>query len=806
MALPIYESRNIAFAEAPSLTPVDLQETMKSNLRLNQFLNFASEVSGKFASEYAQEQAVKTMIANPITKDRIDASLASGTDPLEGYATGGLDYNAALKKAAGQQTSGILQNQIITHYSNVLERADKGQITNNDELLTELEAPITAQIDLMSQIDPDLAFSHGNTVTNLATNAYQKGLGIFKAKNEQEAQMNAYQSMEYHTNTLYDFLENNPTATNQQLKDYINATISNVDRTALGFSSDRAILKEKFTEQMNTVKKQFLARKIAEEFQGQDELEVINALKKNKSIYSEHYKDIPALEKAKFESLIAGELNQYKARNAELKREVADRIDRIQIAQTERKQPGIDDYAFVKKHATLDPRFADALKQIDQNNELIVDIQHKSLDQIKIDAQNASNAVANSTPDDPDFYNNIAKRNFLNDHIKRTESALNSDPTQKILTDAGEDETLNFNNMSEVPEQLKRRISSLRIHGPKYNQPRPPLLKEAEVTQITTALNALPASDKIAFMNVLANSVGPEYAYKMFQQIAPKDAKIGHMGQLMLRDPDPQTLQYLTNGMTIVQSQKIHVEKPNEIFASEFQAAYNKHPGMVKAIQESAQAIYAGMLQQEGRPLEDYTPENKENFDEDLYIKALRMASGEVQRLDGAYGGVTAYNGGRISLPRTIKQDDFDVKMQRMNRDDVIRSMVTQVAPGVMIPAFSQMDGKYYVNEYDPQSPTLYKMTEEVMEQPLLEFDYGGIIPQEFSVARLREAQLEMIDETIASFMIDGEYFDTAVNGGEKLMVDLTMLYNLIPTPISSGNPTIFDVGIQQQVRDIKGY
>lgn len=805
MALPIYESRNVAYAEAPSLTATDLQENIKSNLRLNKFLNFASEVSGKYASEFAQEQAVKTMIANPITKDRIDASMASGQDPLAGYLTGGLDYNAALKKAAGQQTSGILQNQFITHYSNVLERADKGEITNNDELLNELEAPITAQINLMSQIDSDLAFSHGNTVTNLATNAYQKGLGIFKAKSEEEAKINAYKAMEYNTNTLYDYLENNPTATKQQIQDYINATIANADKTALGFSKDRNVLKEKLTDQMETVRNEFLTNQIAKEFQGKSVVEVVEALKKNKSIYSEHYKAISALDKPAFENLIEGKLRDYASMNAERKREVVESIANAQKAHDQLKPMSVNDYAFIAANKDLDPALSKAFDSLRQNEKYINQVKSRTFDGNKSRRNELNNMIAKGSADDPNFIKNINERDFLDRYINTTENALNKDSTQKILVDNGVYQSLDFTRMDQLPSQLKDRISSLRIHGPKYNKPLPDLLTDEETTQMITTLNALPASGKIAFMSTVANSVGQEYAYKLFKQIAPKDVKIGHMGQLLLRDPDPQTMQFLTNGMTIVQSQKIYVKKPDALFAEEFKAAYNKHPDMVKAIQESAKAIYAGMLQKEGKPLEEYTPEN-ETFDEDLYKQALRMASGEVKRSDGTYGGVVSYNGGRITLPRTIKQDDFDLKMQRMNRDDVIKAMVTEVTPGVKIPAYSYMNGKYYRNEYDPNAPSLYKMTKEVIEKPLLEFDYGGQRPQEFSIARLREAQLEMIDENTASFMIDGQYFDTALDGGEKLMIDITKLYNILPNVVSGNGTNIFDLGIQQQVLDIKGF
>ena len=37
-------------------------------------------------------------------------------------------------------------------------------------------------------------------------------------------------------------------------------------------------------------------------------------------------------------------------------------------------------------------------------------------------------------------------------------------------------------------------------------------------------------------------------------------------------------------------------------------------------------------------------------------------------------------------------------------------------------------------------------------------------------------------------------------------MIDINMLYNIIPPVLSSGGNTIFDLGIQQQVKDIKGF
>jgi hypothetical protein len=777
MALPIYESGNIKLTDAPSLQYVDIQQQEKTNQRIGQFLQFASEVTGSLATDYAQEQAIKYTIANPITKDRIDASIASGTDPLQGILTGGMDYNAALKKATAQQTAGVLENELHAHFSDVIARVDRNELTNREEILNELQSPIQGQIKFFSQIDPEIASAYGNQATNIATNKYQTALALLNKKAEEKSLI---ESEQYGINASKDFdefLRNNPGASAAAIKEYINASETVAMQNSYKFSSKANELQKNHKAYLDAVKNDFLSEEIAKEFQGQDILSVVDDLRKGKSAYSKHYNGMDPLDKIKFEQQIKNELSLYSSRNAELVRKIKEHMSSATFAHQAGKKMSTEDLTFLSENVSADDGSLQSFQALKQIDGLVDIVNNSSMADIRTQYLSLNKLVQKGTANDKDFVYNVMARDFYKGYLDNSIKQLNADPTEYILATSGELKDIDFASQDTLKEQLQSRLGSLRVNGEKYNISKPPLFTDTESTQLVAMMNALPATGKVQLVNNIVNSVPKEYAYDVFKQIAPKDVKIAHMGQLLLHDANPSTIQFMANGMEALAENDIHIETPDTYFANTFDTAFDKHPGMKQAILESAQAIYTGKLMQQGKALSLYTKEGKQ-FNSDLYKESLMIAAGQNATGDKVMGGVVQYNGKKIALPNTIDQNDFDSRMNNITKANVIEAMVTQVAPNVMIPIVTNVNGKYYKNEYDPLAPNKYTVSDVLVESPLLEFDTGGIIPQEFDLYRLKDAQFEMADETHAIFMTpDGEYFDAAVNGGEKLTIDLNKLY-----------------------------
>lgn len=780
MALPIYQSGNIQLADAPSLQYVDIERDIQTNQRIGKFLEFASEVSGAYATDYAQEQAIKYTIANPITKDRIDAARQSGTDPLDGILSGGMDYNTALKKATAQQTAGVLENELHTHFSDIINKVNRNELTSRDQILNELQAPIQGQIKFFSQIDPELASAYGNQATNLATTKYQTALTLLNKKAEEESLLQADLYQKNASKDFDEWLRNNPGASAAAVAEYISASIAVGMNTSYKFSSNANDLKAAHEEAFNTVRNDYLAEQIAKEFQGKDRLEVVESLRAGKSAYSKHYKDMDPIAKIKFEDTIAAELRLYSSRNAELSRKINEAFADATIAHSAGKKMSATTSKFLADNASAEDgslKKYQTFKVIDG----LVDIVNKSsLADIRTKYETANELVQKGSADDPNFVTNVMTRDFYKNYLNNATAQLSKDPTQYILSMAGEDKQIEFTDITTIDSQFKERLSSLRVNSVKYGIEKAPLLTDAETSQLVTTINGLPATGKIQMINALSKSVPQEYAYDLFKQISPKDVKVGHLGQLLIRNVNPDTIQLMANGMEIININDVYVATPDTHFASKFGTAYDNHPEMKKAITESAKAIYAGLLQKENKPLAGYTKETHA-FDADLYLEALDRASGANTTGSRTMGGIVEYNGSSIAIPNNIDQREFDVRMNQATKTNIIDAMVMQVKPNVFIPVVSKVDGKYYKNEYDATSPNKYRVTNQLVDKPLMEYDVGGIIPHEFSLARIKDAQLQMVDEKHAMFRTtDGEYFDAAVNGGEKLTIDLAKLYDIV--------------------------
>lgn len=793
MALPIYESGNIKLTDAPSLQYVDIQQQEKTNQRIGQFLQFASEVTGSLATDYAQEQAIKYTIANPITKDRIDASIASGTDPLQGILTGGMDYNAALKKATAQQTAGVLENELHAHFSDVIARVDRNELTNREEILNELQSPIQGQIKFFSQIDPEIASAYGNQATNIATNKYQTALALLNKKAEEKSLI---ESEQYGINASKDFdefLRNNPGASAAAIKEYINASETVAMQNSYKFSTKPNELLEFHKKRLKIVKDNYLSEQIAKEFQGKDILEVVDSLRNNKSMYSKHYKEMDPVEQIDFENLLKTDLNLYKADNAAQNQQLA-RDLRIaeayvnemadiptEIVDRINSNIDVDSVQYINWQALLDTN---------ENLQTFKKMPLNELQQMQIDLNNRINRGEAESGE-------LFKATQLRQMVSNLTKKLADDQTLTVLSMAGIYEDLDFSDYAKLKTQMNARSYNMNKYGKLYNINKPKLLSKQDVNNYTQALLSSSTEDRSLLIEAVAEAAG-ENAYQVFNEVAKDSPAIGHFAQLILRDIDQTTSSLFENGLTASQQFTPNVPNATDLFAEEFGTAYDLHPGMMTNIIESANVIYLGLLQKERKPLAAYDKSAETaQFDKGLYTKALELASG-AKEIDGVmYGGVVDYNGQKISLPSSIARDEFDSKMRAATPDNIITAMAIKVDAETYIPLFSKINGKYYLNTYDPNTGR-ERVTDQVVAQPLLEMKQGDFTQREFDIDRIRDANLEMDSDKHAFINIDGAYFVPDFDPTYKIMIDVESVYNQAQTIRGVGG---FDPAILEKQR-----
>jgi hypothetical protein len=521
MALPIYESGNIKLTDAPSLQYVDIQQQEKTNQRIGQFLQFASEVTGSLATDYAQEQAIKYTIANPITKDRIDASIASGTDPLQGILTGGMDYNAALKKATAQQTAGVLENELHAHFSDVIARVDRNELTNREEILNELQAPIQGQIKFFSQIDPEIASAYGNQATNIATNKYQTALALLNKKAEEKSLI---ESEQYGINASKDFdefLRNNPGASAAAIKEYINASETVAMQNSYKFSTNPNKLLELHKNRLKIVKDNYLSEQIAKEFQGKDILEVVDGLRNNKSIYSKHYKEMDPVEQIDFETLLKTDLNLYKADNAardKIARRQLDLIRQSYLDQGQRIPPDI-----IKTMYGLVEPGSDFMGEIDLMVKESIETEQLNKSNLP-DLVSELNDLTNRRidPDQDLSIPETQRLNRLEPYVKNMYVALKNDPVGLMGKRDGNFEELDLND-PDLENKVLARKSLVERNASKYGindlDKDMMIFTKSEVNAFVNTYMRSDGQTRVAMLQVLDEKFGADNSAALVQLV-----------------------------------------------------------------------------------------------------------------------------------------------------------------------------------------------------------------------------------------------------------------------------------------------
>ena len=783
MSLPEYKPSRQTFTEGGSITQEPLRQSMIRSNKVKAFLDRASQIAEGQATEFATEKAIQDAIIEPVTQEQVKVAQETGGNIIDKYTTGGSTYNDTIKKVIGQQTAGELDLILQEHNANVLDRVALGEITNTADLLTELQSPIKDQVNVLADIDPETARQYGASSTMSSRNAFLKGDAIFKQQQEDKHYANALKTIENQAIKMTDYMEQNPNASAAMKEEHKKALIAQAVDYSLSMSRRQTELISKLEDQLDDQEDVFVAKSLAKEYSGKTIKEALADIETNESANAEHFKAKSAVDETKLKNLLKGFLSDENSDLSAKKIIARNSLTVIDQALAMGQPAPQDALDIVKNYSYGDEGILNSLNQALYLQKKLVEYNSLSTMDLK-DAQMELNNKKNKTSMD------IRELDSLNKYIAGREAGVKKDPVEHVITREQEAVRLDFTDPRQFKTDFINRVQVINSKGvSKYGVKANEFFTKTEVAQFNQAFLAMDKSQRTQLIASIAEATGDE-AYKAFNQITGDNRDVGHFAQLLIHGMDPVNAEIYQDGLNAKMQQgsdyEVYVENPSSVFAEEFGAAYDNHPGMADNIMAGAQNIYIGLLKKEGKPLEDYRKGNADkNFKSDLYRKALEIASGAVDIGGEMHGGVVEYNGRKISLPSSVKRDTFVGKMQNATYDDIVRSMTIKTDQGNYIPAFTVLDGKYYLNEVDPTTGR-ERVTDQVVDQPLLEPAQEGITQAEYSINRIKDSELEMESDKHAYITIDGEVFAVDSAPNLRVLLNIETIDRLSSEPLAT--------------------
>jgi len=775
--LPEYKPSSQTFQEGGSITQEPLRQAMIKSQRVKTFIDKVSELSGAVASEYAQEAAIKDAILKPITKKQIEDARNTGGNLVEQYTTGGIDYNNAMKKTLGQQISGELDLELQQHQANVLDRVTRGELSSTEEILTELSSPIQGQVEFLLNVDPSIANSYGSQSTMSARSTLLKADAIIKQRQEDENYIKALKTIENSAVKFSDYLEQHPNATAAMREEFKRVQIQIATDNSLSMSRQQLKLVDKIEETLDDQEDTFVASRLAKKYAGKNIKEVLTALESDESVDADHFRSKSAVDEAKLTSLLKGFLANE---NSDLTAKSLITAQSLKRAETILGKGGeLSDQLKAEIESTIRPNTAQYAQyqnflKFEKNLKIY---RTKNMTELQDDITNINNRIKDGTATNEELDTISLLENYRNG----LEKGLKEDQVLTVLSNEKEYKRLDFSDPRQFATDFKERTYLMKKHSGKYNIGVPNYMSKEEVAMFNQMFLKANKDERTELINFVAENTGDD-AYKVFNQITKENKEIGHFAQLLIRDLSGSSRTYYEDGMEAMkQGFTPYTKEALNVFAKEFGTAYDNHLDMRDNIIAGANVIYVGLLQAKNETLSSYDKELGTNakFDKDLYEKALEISSGARMDEDGTvYGGVIDYNGQKTALPTSIKRDEFEGKMEAATYDDFVQAMTIKVGKDIYIPAFTKLDGKYYLNTYNPETG-VESVTDTVIDQPLLESYQDGITQQEFSLNRIKDSVLEMESDKHAYISIDGDYYVPDWDPTYKIMLNLETIDRL---------------------------
>ena len=173
-----YQPTGRVFADLPQLDFANVRESFKRSQTIGASLDRLSQFAAKAGEKYAEEEAQKYAVENPITIDDIRKAQESGVsaDELIKASKGGTVWEETLRKYQGEQLRSQLEVQGSAAMTNILSMVEAGQLTDPTEIKQKFESAITGYEKPLLEINPDSAVAFKKSMGVTASTFYKSAL------------------------------------------------------------------------------------------------------------------------------------------------------------------------------------------------------------------------------------------------------------------------------------------------------------------------------------------------------------------------------------------------------------------------------------------------------------------------------------------------------------------------------------------------------------------------------------------------------------------------------------------------------
>ena len=655
---PRYQRANLVYADMPNIQPVDLQEQLNSNRRIGAALDSMTSITTEIGKKYAVEAAAKYSLDNPVTQEQLIDAQKNNTNPVAKDLKGGTIFNETLKKVYAQQASAEFTNIAYTHFEEVDKRVKDGELTNPDDIKQALNSVIQPQRDVLSQIDVETGLSYDAKLKSYANTYYKSALNELDKKARERIDLMAVDTMKIQTKMFEGDLVNqyDPIV----IKGLLDTRLQDGDTTFKQGSH-----REAYNNQLRKQLEYSINNKFAEDMANTfgNEGVAMQSLEKGKAgKWTAFWKDKTADEQDDLRQFVLKELRIKNAGSEEFDRQYASKLSAANDMLTNGYQPDATlSQWLINNSGSLKPDSATKASASAFN--LKLNEFNKLNGMSMADRQVYEDSVltkigSNMTAENWQVYSFIKKSNEkFNENIKK--DFVSTMKTQNAFRAT----SLNFAAPDDVFQgQVDNRIKLTKQFGA-MNNVKPSFLDEGEVESLKMSLDNAKPDERIAITGRIAKSFGND-SLRVFEQLAPKDPVMAHMGVLYANQSNDDIIRRLAKGQDIVKSGFKPIEeatqKQSTIKDSIGDSLYAA-PQSYNAVIKTADTLYA----------EEAMRKNLSAFDGTIYGEKLQEAAGRSVGANGKYyGGVIKYNKSKVIIPNSIPQDDFEDIMNKATIND----------------------------------------------------------------------------------------------------------------------------------------
>jgi len=671
--LPQYQRSLIQAPGMQDFQLASLQEEVRSSQATSAALDRLSQYAFAGASRYAEEQAAKYAVDNPLTLEELEIAKETGVNPITEHLKGGTVWNDAVRKLYAQQASIELTNAAQLKVQDVYDRVLNNEINDTGVIKTELETPIRSYAKVLAEIDPVAANQYLANNISSARTYFRKSTEHLKLQDQLKLDANTELLLK---NQMIEFeaLSSTDVSVEEYLAKYEIAKANAYK--ALEFSQNKAGFEKYVDSRLQASLFDFMSDRMRSQYKNAQDL--YNALEKNKV---GEFKPIwDKLDKVEREALSSKILNDF---NTELKQKVSNlkAFDGLvkNITDKQLSMDKIDEKDIQVLQEAITSLGAEGTEE--GNAALLkVIIQQNIANQLnKLDDVGVSQFITKMKQDNAD----PGIIEFAEKYADKRAKAVASDHAGVVLKQneiiQPSTNVLLSNNSDDVVIAFKEQMKVLDREGVDG------VFTQAQVNQLKNTLSQASNDQKITIAsNIVA--LGPK-ALDVFNQINEKDPVFAHVGLLMsdymnagegmsqdtqaqLMIAGRQLAADILQGQANLQAFKITLPENRKVYQDndvKINQAFEYSPEIKSRIFSVADALYASMVVKE-----NVSDVGQYAFNNKTYEKALDMAVGKI----GDKGGFLKYKDRYILIPNTVRGKDIDNVMETSDMLDFVTASI----------------------------------------------------------------------------------------------------------------------------------